>query len=83
MGVRRWWLLVLLLPEFLNCSRMSSSLYLGKWGFGEPPGSGECGEEEADFLLATSEPPSAAAEPPPPPGSDREEGEAEGRRERW
>lgn len=52
-GIRRWWLLVLLLPEFLNCSKMSSSLYLGKCGlgFGEPPGRGECGEEEVDFLL--------------------------------
>lgn len=51
-GIRRWWLLVLLLPEFLNCSKMSSSLYLGKWGlgFGEP-WRGECGEEEVDFLL--------------------------------
>lgn len=41
---------MLLLPEFLNCSKMSSSLYLGKWGlgFGER---GECGEEEVDFLL--------------------------------
>lgn len=52
-GSRRWWLLVLLLPEFLNCSKRSSSLYFGKWGlgFGEPPGSGEPGEEEVDFLL--------------------------------
>lgn len=52
-GSWRWWLLVLLLPEFLNCSKMSSSLYLGKWelGLGEPPGGGECGEEEEDFLL--------------------------------
>ena len=52
-GIRRWWLLVLLLPEFLNCSRMSSSLYLGRrgLGFGEPPDRGECGEEELDFLL--------------------------------
>lgn len=49
----RWWLLVQLLPEFLNCSKMSSSLYLGMWGlgFGEPPWRGECGEEEVDFLL--------------------------------
>lgn len=44
---------MLLLPEFLNCSKMSSSLYLGKWGlgFGEPQDRGECGEEEEDFLL--------------------------------
>lgn len=52
-GIRRWWLLVLLLPEFLNCSKMSSSLYLGKrgLGFGEPPEAGECGVEEVDFFL--------------------------------
>lgn len=53
LGFRRWLLLVLLLPEFFNCSKISSSLYLAKWGlgFGEPPGRGECGEEEEDFLL--------------------------------
>lgn len=54
-GGRRWWLLVLLLPEFLNCSRISSSLYLGTlWpGFGEPLGRGDRGdeEEEVDFFL--------------------------------
>lgn len=50
-GIRMWWLLVLLPPEFLNCSKKSSSLYLGKWGLGEPLERGECGEEEVDFLL--------------------------------
>lgn len=48
MGKGNVW--VLALPECLNCSRMSSSLYLGRCGLGEGRGeSGVCsGREEGD-----------------------------------
>lgn len=72
MGNGNWWLLEL--PECLNCSKMSSSLYLGRGGLllGEPQGTGECGEEEdVDFLLPTAS-----------PCSEMEEGDTEGCLER-
>lgn len=70
MGKGNWWVL----PECLNCSKMSSSLYLWRCGLllGELQGRGECGEEEdVDFLL-----------PAASPCSGREEGDAEGCLER-
>jgi hypothetical protein len=63
---------------------MSSSLYLEKCrlGLGEPPGSGECGEEEEELLLGGKALPISPPPPSPPPCSDSRE-EAEGWRERW